>query len=227
MLDIIIYSNNITTIKKCKEAVSMALINYEFEYNIFVGNDSNIISNNKKIYIIDVLDKDNKNIPSIIREYDFKSIIILVNTINYNMRVNKRLMILDFVLDNDNFIARLREDIDLAIRIIYGSKIFVFRYNHVIYRIPYIEINYIEKEPAVKRCIIHTSNKEYYIVNSIENIGKELDICFMKTHQSCIINKDNVRGLDVSNNVIFFKNGDYTSLLTNKVKKSLKEYIEC
>ena len=131
MLDIIIYSNNITTIKKCKEAVSMALINYEFEYSIFVGDDSNIISG-KKIYIIDVLDKEYRNIPSMIREYDFESIIILVNTINYNMRVNKRLMILDFVLDNDNFVARLREDIDLAIRIIYGSKIFVFRYNHVI-----------------------------------------------------------------------------------------------
>lgn len=232
MLDIIIYSNNITTIKKSDKAINLALVNYEFDYNIHIINDIkefkdiNSISN-KKIYIIDVLNKDSLSIASMIRDDDFNSIIILVNVTsdNYDNLLNKRLMVLDYVIKNNKYVDRLKDDIDLSLRIVYSEEVFVFKYNHVIYRIPYKDINYIEKEPLVKRCIIHTRDDMYYIISSIENMVGELNCNFIRTHQSCIININNVSELDLSNNLIIFKNNDYTSLLTDKMKKKLKKCV--
>ena len=37
-----------------------------------------------------------------------------------------------------------------------NTEIFIFSYKRNIYRIPYNDINYIEKESNIKRCIIHT-----------------------------------------------------------------------
>ena len=105
------------------------------------------------------------------------------------------------------------------------GNIFTFMYNHVLYRIPYEDINYIEKELQIKRCIIHTIEKDYYIVNSINNINDNLVGMFIKTSQSCIINFMNVRNVDCANNLVYFKNGDTTSLITNKMKKIIKEYM--
>ena len=236
MLNIIIYSNNIATIRKSNKAINMALVNYEFEYSIYEINKCNdsvltdIINNkNKKIYIIDVANYQSCNVASMIREKDFTSIIILVNMNieKYDMFLDKRLIVFDFISSKDNYLNRLIDDINLSLKIIYGEEIFVFKYNHMIYRIPYNSINYIEKESSVKRCIIHTNDKKYYIVSSIEKIMNDLDINFVKTHQSCIVNINNVSELDFSNNIIIFKNGDNTSLLTDKVKKTLKKYVDC
>ena len=236
MLDIIIYSDNMTTLRNNNKAINMALVNYECEYNIktIINYDNleitNIINNkNKKIFIIDVLKEDSCRFASIIREKDFTSIIILMNVLddNYHIFLNKRLMVLDFITKNDKYLVRLKDDLNLAIKIIYGDETFSFKYNHMLYKIPYTSINYIEKEPSIKRCIIHTTDKEYYIISSIENITNKLDKRFLKTHQSCIININNISKLDLSNKIIMFKNGDYTSLLTDKIKKTLKKCIDC
>ena len=234
MLDIIIFSDNMTTVQKSNKAIYMALVNYEIEYNTHIFNSyedkelDNIINNkNRKIYVLDI-DSDNIcNVVDLIREKDFTSIIILVNVKNnnYDLLINKRLMALDFIIDNDKYIIRLKDDINLSLKIIYGEDTLVFKYNHIIYRIPFGDINYIEKEPTVKRCIIHTIDKNYYIVSSIEKIMNEFNDNFLRTHQSCIININNVNRFDFSNNIIMFKNGDYTLLLTNKIKKTLRESV--
>ena len=47
----------------------------------------------------------------------------------------------------------------------------------------------------------------------------------MKVHQSCIINLDNVKEIDRSNNIITFKNGESTVLLADKMKKEVLERV--
>ena len=78
----------------------------------------------------------------------------------------------------------------------------------------------------IKRCIIHTIDKEYYVVNSIEKIKSNLSGMFIKTSQSCIINLMNVSNVDCVNNIVCFKNGDTTTLMTNRAKKIIKEYVK-
>ena len=102
---------------------------------------------------------------------------------------------------------------------------FVFRYNHVLYRIPYNKICYIEKEPMIKRCIIHTIDEDYYITENITSILSHLDNSFCRTHQSCIVNLNNIRMVDLKTNVIEFNNGDKTDMLNIKMKKVIKDFV--
>ena len=230
MFDIVVCSMNIGLLNRSIKIINKALIDYEFDYRIFKfkDNDSDLFkiinSYRRKLYIIDI---DNIDIAFKIRENDFRSIIIVISSHDStdNRLLNERLMFLDYLCNSKMFDYRLKQDIYLSMKILFKDNIFVFMYNHVLYRIPYEDINYIEKEPQIKRCIIHTMDKDYYIVNSIEKINNNLSGMFIKTSQSCIINLMNVRNVDYVNNLVCFKNGDMTTLLTNKMKKIIKEYM--
>ena len=231
MFDIVVCSMNNDLMDKNIKVINSVLMNFDLDYHIFTFNGCcqkliDIINDyKKKIYIIDI--DDNLDIAFKIRENDFRSIIILISSHNFvdNELLNERLMILDYVRNSKIFLDRLKQDICLSMKIMLKGNIFTFMYNHVLYRIPYEDINYIEKELQIKRCIIHTIEKDYYIVNSINNINDNLVGMFIKTSQSCIINFMNVRNVDCANNLVYFKNGDTTSLITNKMKKIIKEYM--
>lgn len=215
-------------------AVNFALSNYDIDYRIhkFINYseelDVIVKSSGKKIYILDVSSKlSGLEIALKVREYDWDSIIIVVATsTKYSEDIfYKRLMVFDYVSMCNNYEQRLIDDIKMAITIIDKHKIFTFKFNHIIYRIPYNQITYIEKEPIVKRCIIHTNNNQYYITGSLNWIMKLLDENFCRTHQSCIVNLNNIKEVDLSNNLIIFKNDDYTDMLTAKMKKEVKKYV--
>lgn len=215
--------------------INMSLSKSDVDYRIhkfesYTDNFDLIIKgDSKKIYVLDV-DTESLSgleIASIIRKYDYDSIIIIVSSINKSMNdiFYNRLMILDFICVNGDYTKRLIEDIKIAISIIDKHKVFTFKYNRIVNRIPFCQINYIEKESNIKRCIIHTINGNYYITSSITSILSLLDENFCKTHQACIVNLDNIRKLDLKNNMIIFKNDDMTDMLTYKMKKEVKKCI--
>lgn len=184
----------------------------------------------KKIYIIEcnILKSSWLDISLKIRESDWSSIIIFTSISNgegYDDVFYHRLMALDFIYIKNSFNRRLAEDIRLALKILYRDKTFVFKYNYVIYQIPYNSICYIEKEPLLKRCIIHTINEDYYVVDSIGKLSLKLGPGFYRTHQSCIVNIGNIKMINFCNNTIIFKNGIETNLLSDRKKKEIKESI--
>lgn len=237
MLDIVVYENNKIFMQKNINAVYLAFKNNDnvdyriHKFDSYTDELDSLIRDKKekKIYILDVeIDGlSGLEVASKIREYDWDSIIII--TTAYDKYKNDvfyiRLMVLDFVSKYNGYENRLADDIKLAASIIDKQKVFTFRYNHVVYRIPYGQICYIEKEPIIKRCIIHTLNNKYYITRSLECILSHLGENFCRTHQSCIVNLDNIRRVDLSNNTIIFKNGDKTDMLTVKMKKEVKKYV--
>ena len=231
MFDIVVCSTSKDLMNRSIKIINGGLINYDFDYYIYKFDNSccellKIINNcRRKLYVIDI--DNNLHVAFKIRQNDFNSIIILVSShdnIDYTL-FNERLMILDYLCNNELYEERLKRDICLGMKILFKDNIFVFSYNHVVYRIPYEDINYIEKEPKIKRCIIHTIDRNYYVVNSIEKINSILSGMFIKTSQSCIINLMNVNNVDCVNNIVSFKNGDTTTLITNKVKKIIKDYM--
>jgi len=135
------------------------------------------------------------------------------------------LMALDFISLKNIFDKRLAEDIRLALKIMYRDKTFIFKYNYIVYQIPYNHICYIEKEPSLKRCIIHTINDDYYVVDSISNLTTKLGPGFYRTHQSCIVNIGNIKEINLCSNIITFRNGIKTNLLSDKKKKDIKDSI--
>ena len=234
MLDIVVYENKKNFIKKNIESINLSVYekrvsvykydSYNTEFDMFIKNNKD-----KKIYILEdeVDGVSGLELAEVIRKYDWDSIIILI--IDFDKYINNvfniKLMALDIIFKNTDYIDRLISDIKLAISIIVKKDVFIFKYNHVLYRIPYNKICYIEKEPMIKRCIIHTVDEDYYITENITSILSHLDNGFCRTHQSCIVNLNNIRMVDLKTNVIEFNNGDKTDLLNIKMKKIIKDYI--
>ena len=236
MLDIVVYEDNKIFLQKNIRSINLALADYDIDYRIHKYDSYNeeldaIIKNKvgKKIYILDVEVNgvSGLEIAAKIRENDWDSIIIIATAFDKykNDVFYIRLMVLDFVSKYSGYESRIIDDIRLAISIIDKQRVFTFKYNHVVYRIPYNQICYIEKEPIIKRCIIHTVNNQYRITGSINCILSQLGEPFCRTHQSCIVNLNNIRKIDLSSNTIIFKNGDKTDMLTVKMKKEVKKYV--
>ena len=230
MINVIIYGENNNYLKKNMKVVNIALAKYNVDYRIYTFSDYNedfetIVKNDLiKIYIIDVFSGGKGiDVALRIRKKEINSIIIFIADCNkyQNAMFLNRLMVLDFICRNSNYEIRLCDDIIYALKIIYEKRSFTFKYNHVVYRIPYLQINYIEKETGIKRCIIHTVNGNYYVVNSIQRLKEILGSSFFISHQSCIVNLKNIKKVNLVNNVIEFNNGEYTILFSEKYKKQL------
>lgn len=236
MLNIVIYEDNENFMNKNVDTINKAMANSDIDYRIhkfskYTKKLDEIIHDDtvKKIYILDVEMEgvSGLEIASRIREDDWDSIIIFATAYSkyQNDVFYTRLMVLDFICKYTGYDERLKDDIEASLKIIYKQRTFVFSYNHVVYRIPYDHICYIEKEPIIKRCIIHTNNNQFYIVKSINWLEENLGNDFIRTHQSCIVNINNIKEIDFSTNTITFKNGDSTNLLTEKKKKEVKYYV--
>lgn len=235
MLNIIIFEDNKIYMQKNIDCINKTLTPMNIDYRIrkfqTYNEELNSIiqdSEMRKIYILDVEvnSKSGLEVASKIRETDWNSIIIFATAFEKykNDVFYIRLMVLDFICKYKGYEERLIDDIKTAISIIDKNRVFKFSYNHVIYRIPYDQICYIEKEPIIKRCVIHTFTNDFYITGTLSNIMTKLEGNFIRTHQSCIINLDNAIKIDFSNNTIIFNDKVKTDMITNKIKKEIKEY---
>ena len=233
MLDIVVYGSRSEDINSLVDIIDNLLVDNNIDYCIhrFTSFDLEldfVVKNDKllKIYILDIekLDDDNLKIINLIKQDDpFGIVIFMSNHSKYlNYVLDNKLMVLDFVSKKSFYIERLKDDIDMAVDKIFSQRTFVFSYNHVIYRIPYMQINYIEKEPLAKRCIIHTINGSFNIVSSLDKLYLTLGKNFYRVHQSCIINMNNVSYVDLINNIISFKNDDIIDMISDKAKRELK-----
>jgi DNA-binding LytR/AlgR family response regulator len=232
MLDVIIYEEDEVSIKKNKRIINKTLTGV-YTTRVFKKCDSELISlideGNRKLYIINMETENNYGLKlaTRIRKKHFDDIIILTAKCGmyYDLAFNNRLMALDYICKCNDYDKRLFQTISEVNKIVYSGMIFTFKYNRVVYRIPFKDINYIEKETNIKRCIIHTVNGKYYIVNSLDYLLNELRNGFLRTHQSCIINVNNIKMLDCTSGEVIFINNDYTSLLTEKAKREIKKLM--
>ncbi len=236
MLNIIIYENEQNYMNKNINSITKALVNTDIDYRIKKFTHYNkeleqIIKdkNKRKIYILDVevSEKSGLEVASQIRENDWESIIIFATAHNKykNDVFYTRLMVLDFICKYQGYEDRLINDIKAAVEIIDKNKAFVFSYNHVMYRIPYERICYIEKEPLIKRCIIHTYNNHYRIATTLNRLIEKLEGNFVRSHQSCIVNANNIKNIDFCTNIIDFGSGISTDMLTDKHKKEVSLHV--
>lgn len=239
MIKFIICDDNQDALDKANQAVTKIMMKYETEYKVYKYTKYNselkkLIQEdegNTKIYILDIeLPRiSGLEIASEIREEDDKSLIIFVtahseckNDIFYS-----RLQAIDFISKYHRYQERLEETIEHILTRIYREKALEFTYNHTFNRVLYKEITYIEKMSSQNKCIIHLLNKEEkYMTIPIAKLYVMLKPAFYQTHKSCIVNKENIKKIDFTNQIIYFKNGDKIDLLTPGAKKGLREYVE-
>jgi DNA-binding LytR/AlgR family response regulator len=117
----------------------------------------------------------------------------------------------------------------MDLRIIDKNKSLNFRYNGEIYKIPFKDILYIERDTDIDISIIHTKNREIEInktINELEDILR-YENAFLKTHRSCIVNTSRINKVDWKNSIIEFSTGDTIDLISRDRKKGLKKYVGC
>lgn len=226
MTDFIIYEENWELHNNYKMIILNFLGCREDKFKIYdYETYQNNICNNK-IYI---LGSDNSKkaltIAKKIRSQgDWDSQIIVMTSKENNDKHNK-LLILDYIMKDEKLKENLKSALIAANKILSNCKRLSFVSDGEIYKLPYKDILYIEKVNNQNYCIIYTKTDSYNINATISYLEEELnDICFMKTHRSCIVNLNNIKTYNYCENIIYFKNAKIDLISRNK-RQVLKERI--
>ena len=168
-------------------------------------------------------------IETIRNEYKmYFSFIVIIDkngTLSYEAIKKENSFMIDLLKEEE--ICRLKYDV----RYIYNStltrkKILTVIFDSQIYNLPYEDILYIEKERNSKRSIIHTKTDIVYTTKTLTDLEDLLDERFFRTHQSAIVNLDNVKMIDPSKNYLLFIGDEKCFYLSRDKKKKLKELCD-
>lgn len=239
MLNFIIGEDNIDFSKKTKKIIENFMMNYDIEYSIksFVDYGASfkkaaVANSGFKIYLLDIKTHKGSGLDAarMIREEldDWVSIIIVITSYTeYKYEaLGNRLYLLDFISKFDDCEKRIKDCLMIALKNYNNRhKSLTFSYNHVIKKVEYRNIVFIEKEQDSKRCIINTTYGEIYINETLNNVYEKLDKRFVKVNRSLIINIDFIREYNLKDNKITFSNGSYTHLVSKNGRKEIMKYV--
>ena len=232
-MNFVIYEDNDEFISSYKEVIFSVMSNSNIDYNTVVVNkydqEKLLNVNGKKIYLLDVEVPGKNGIDvarSIRNNNDWSSPIIVITSHNEYKIVGytSKILMLDFIDKNDDFVNNLKDALLVALKISGEEKHYCISHKNEMIQIPYNDILYFEKNLNDNDCTVVTKDNEYLIRKSIVNIMDELDGNFYKSHRSCIVNVDNIRRVDFDNNNIYFDNSSI-DLLSRSNKKGLKEMM--
>ena len=232
MIDFVIIEDNLYRMKKTKDIIDKVMMNYDIIYNFTVYDKYRrelLSKDNFKIYIIKS-SKETINMIKYIREYldDWKSLIIVIykDKEEKNKLIKENLFIVDYINKNKYYMEKLLRNIQICLKN-YDQRpnCLKYTYKDISYNIDFDKIIYIEKEQDNKRCIIKTTNKEYYIPGTLKSISKLLDKRFIKTSRSFIVNKEQMLSYDTKKNIITFKNKTKFNGISRDNKKCIINYL--
>lgn len=232
MLKFVILSSNKENIRGYETIVDKLLMKNETEYKCYKFNDNdkefyNFIEkqHDENIYIIEEENSINSlDIIKYIRNNhnDLTSFIIITdfkNKIERNCIENNYCIHTKVISNNEQLSNTLSQIIKLLNN---NNDRLVFKYNSYIHNINFCEILYIEKQLDSKLCKIICTEGTYYINKSLKKVKELLNNDFVQTHQSAIVNINNVSSIDLANKIINFKNNHSTTLFARNYKKKVE-----
>ena len=237
MLDFIIINddqkfNNIIT-NSITKAMFQEELDYTMQTFINYSTDLKKLINQKqnKIYIIDIGTSSSNGIDLArkIRQNDWESQIIFITNyeINTAMIVRSRLFPLDLIYKfEDDFEQRLSKDINHIIKMKSKDHFIAIKQMNSIITIPIKDILYITRDSVSRKCQIVTPNKNYFTNDNLNDIFKNLNNNFVKSHRACIINIDKVQSIDLKNHSITFDNNTTINLISRNYKKDVIEKLK-
>ncbi|MFL8674228.1 response regulator transcription factor [Clostridioides difficile] len=166
-----------------------------------------------------------------IREIDYHSTIIFLTSFpELCMSVfTYRIEAMDFILKDDLNIIKSRVEACLETinkrhnknGLIKNGKFLSFYSDHTFWKIKFDDIIYFETSPTPHKIKVVTNNNTIEFYSSLKNISK-LDKCFLRTHQSFVVNSDHIFSLNLKEKKINMDNGSVcfiSSLYLNDVNK--------
>lgn len=230
MINYIICDDNDIIRQNIEEIIGNIMMKNNFEYKIHSFSDydrsfNKVLSNKlvNKIYILDIETPSESgiNIARKIREHDIDSIIIFL-TSHYELGsvlLEDEIMFLTFISKFNNMNERLESAIDKALHMLGKKQAIRFEDHGVLYTIPINDILYITHDSVSRKSIIKTDYTEFSISKSLSELVLMVDSRFIRTHRSCIANKNRIISIDKKKSTISFDNGSTIDLLSNNYKE--------
>ena len=111
--------------------------------------------------------------------------------------------------------------LDKALKFLKVRKTIRFKDKGVVYTLVLDDILYVAKDSGSRKCIIKTDYTDFKINKNFSEMADMVSNMFIKTHRSCLVNRDRVRMINKKNNTITFDNGIVIDLLSNNYRKDV------
>lgn len=212
--------------------------NYDIELGLVTSDPSeliNYIDNNdlSGLYFLDIDLKSEINgieLAAKIRKYDPRGFIVFITThaeMSY-LTFMYKVEAMDYII-KDNY-NNIRERIQQCIADAHTKysaksnelqKIFTIKSDDKIVNIEYRKILFFETSPTIHKVIVHAVDRQIEFYAKMKEIEERLDDRFYRCHKSFIVNKDNIKEIDVNNRCIYMINGEQC-LISIRLMKGLK-----
>lgn len=239
MINFIICEDESILCEKYKHEIDKFMMQYDIDYkcHIYKGYTESWKEyaqkeDGFKIYILDIKTENGSGLDAarLIREEydDWVSMIIIITAYSQYKydALGKRLMLVDFINKLDNCSENLHKALSICMKN-YDKRPKTLRYvyKNIAYNIALGQINYIEKELDMKRCIIKTTSDEFYIPGSLNNVMKKLDNRFIKCSRSTIVNTERIESYNIKTNVITFKDKETLDAVSRDKRKEVINHV--
>jgi len=184
------------------------------------------------LYFLDIDLKSSINgieLAAKIREYDPRGFIVFVTThseMSYLTFIYK-VEAMDYIIkDNYNNIKERIHQCIINAHKKYSAKatelqkIFSMKADDKIINIEYSKILFFETSPTIHKVIVHTLDRQIEFYAKLKDIEAKLDSRFYRCHKSYIVNKDNIREIDLNERCLHMINGQ-TCLISTRMLKGL------
>lgn len=231
MIKFIVVDDEEKWINEFSRIINDVLFKSEKEYEIFTYKKYNnelkdlIMDNSQqKIYLMDLeLDQKHSGMDILreIREDDWDSeIIVVTNHDRMFETVHKEIYkTFDFIEKFDDFEKRLKKDIKKIISKKFDNDKFIYHTRKISLQIFMKDILYIYRDTVDRKLVVKTTNNEFIVNLSINEIIKQLDSRFTQCHRSCIINEDRITKKNYVDGYFVTDAGETVHMLSKKYRE--------
>lgn len=102
------------------------------------------------------------------------------------------------------------------------QKNFTMRIDDKVIHMEYKKILFFETSPIKHKVILHAIDRQIEFYANMKEIEEEVDDRFVRCHQSYLVNKDNIKEVDIKHRMARMINGE-TCLVSIRLMKKLKQ----
>ncbi|MBD5455171.1 MAG: response regulator transcription factor [Lachnospiraceae bacterium] len=239
MLNIFICEDNTAQRQTITQIIQNTVLIEELDMQLVLDTEDPYIllervktSQNTGIYFLDIDLNSSMNgmkLAQQIRLYDPRGFIIFITAhseLSY-MTFQYRVEAMDFVLKDNP------AEVKVKIRecLLNAMELYTLQTNktHKVYTIEaggrkisidHDDIFFFETSSNIHKVILHAKDRQIEFSGTMKELTSTLGSSFVRCHQSFLVNKKNIKEIDVKNRIIYFANGE-TCLMSTRMMKGL------
>lgn len=240
MLRVYVCEDIATQRDKMQKIVENVILMEELDMELasVTGNPRELLEQVKQseevgIYLLDVdlkADMNGIDLAKEIRKYDPRGFIIFITThseMSYMTFIYK-IEAMDYILkDECSDIGQRVYQCILKANQRFSSvhnkvqNVFSIKINDKLFTINYDDILFFETSANVHKVVLHCKNRILEFNGKIRELEEKLDERFYRCHRSYLVNKDNIKEINLQERVIYMENGEQC-LISSRMMKGLK-----